>query len=219
MPIPENTAPIPALGGNSATLVRLARWRTRSRVCAVIDLAAGAGGAALLLLAAVDSLASWPSNRVMLSHDDLSDIAGATLIPLWFWLIASLALVVGVSRPRRGKEERAARRAAEKQIWGAMFPHRRVRIGLGIVALLCLGVVVGGFAVGGSKGSARMLTGPRYQVSVPNLNRSDWTDVPREQYDRWQAEFVREDGFFTFFGLFLTGGSLGLRQLHRRPPR
>ncbi|TQF02852.1 hypothetical protein E6W39_12015 [Kitasatospora acidiphila] len=59
-------------------------------------MAAEAGGAALLFLAAVDSLVSWPSNRVMLSHDDLSGIAGASLIPLWFWLAAAAAVLGAV---------------------------------------------------------------------------------------------------------------------------
>ncbi|GAA1223152.1 hypothetical protein GCM10009665_11810 [Kitasatospora nipponensis] len=219
MPIPQNTAPLPTPDGNSTTSARLARWRTRSRLCAAIDLVAGAGGAALLLLAAVDSLVSWPSNRVLLTHGNLAGIAGAILLPFWLWLIASFALVMGGKSRSLGREERAAYRAAQKQIWRAMFPHRRVRIGLGTVALLCLAVVVGGFAVGGSNGSARVLPGPRYQVSVPDLDHSDWTDVPHEQYARWQGEFVRADGLFTFFGLFLAGGSLGLRQLHRRSPR
>ncbi|WP_329561036.1 hypothetical protein [Kitasatospora sp. NBC_01266] len=219
MPISENTA-LPDPFRTTTTLARLAQWRTGSRICAAIDVAAGAAGAVLLLVAAGDSLVSWPSNRVLLGHDDLSHIAGAILIPCWVWLIGSLALVTGVSPARRSKTERAARRAVEKEIWRAMFPGRRVRIGLGVAAVLCLGVVVGGFVVGGAKGSARTLPGPSYQVSVQDLNDSAWTDVPRDQYDRWRAEFVREDGMFTIFGLFLVGGSLGLRRLHRRtPPR
>ncbi|MFJ1756428.1 hypothetical protein [Kitasatospora sp. NPDC088134] len=227
MPISENTGPSPAAVGPSATLVRLAEWRTRSRVCAVIDLVAAAAGAALLLLAAVDSLVSWPSDRVLLSHETLTGIAEPIVFPLWLWLIASLApraaviilqyRTAGPSTPAPGGAGRSARLVAD--FWGPMFPDRRVRIGLGVAALLCLGVVVGGFAVGGSNGSARVRPGPTYQVSVPDLNHSDWTDVPREQYDRRQAEFVRADGLFTFFGLALAAGGLGLRRLHRRPPR
>lgn len=63
-----------------------------------------------------------------------------------------------------------------------------------------------------------MLPGPVHRVSAPDLNPSEWTDVPREQYDRQQAEPVRADGLFTLLGFAPAGGGPGLRQLHRRPP-
>jgi hypothetical protein len=40
--------------------------------------------------------------------------------------------------------------------------------------------------------------------------------VSVEQYARWLARFVREDGLFTLFGFWLVGGSIALLQLHRR---
>ncbi|WP_329587138.1 hypothetical protein OG500_37555 [Kitasatospora sp. NBC_01250] len=183
------------------------------------DLVAAVAGAALLILSLVDSLASWPSNRVLVVHDDLSRIAGAVLVPCWIWLLVSLFLVVRPRAARRDTQEEAARRAAEMRIWRAMFPDRRLRLGLGVIGILCLGVVIGGFVVGGAKGSSRILPGPSYQISTADLNDDAWTPVAPQQYTLWQARFIREDGLFTVFGLALAGGSLGLLQLHHTTRR
>jgi hypothetical protein len=50
---------------------RLTRWRLRSRACAVIGLIVAAAGASLLALAALDSIVSWPSNRVLIGDRQL----------------------------------------------------------------------------------------------------------------------------------------------------
>jgi hypothetical protein len=88
------------------------------------------------------------------------------------------------------------------------------RVGLAVAAAFCIVVIVGGFAFGAAKGDARLLPGPRYEVSTLDLNQANWTRVSKRQYDLWQARFVREDGLFTLFGLVLAVGSLGLLQLH-----
>jgi hypothetical protein len=194
---------------------RSTQWRIRSRACAVGDMVAAAAGAALFVLVAVDSVASWPSDRVLLDDDVLSRVAGVVLIPCWNWLLVSL-LVLGVLRAPRDKQKRSAGRATKRMIWRTMYPSLPMRLGLGLACVVCATVVVGGFVVGGAKGGARVLPGPIYQISTLDLNDAEWTPVSADQYAQWRARFVREDGaFFTLFGLALTAGSLGLLQLHR----
>ncbi len=62
--------------------------------------------------------------------------------------------------------------------------------------------------MGAAKGDARVLPGPRYEISTINLNDGNWTPVSAGQYALWQARFVREDGFFTLFGFALIGGGI-----------
>jgi len=40
--------------------------------------------------------------------------------------------------------------------------------------------------------------------------------VPLSQFQLWQARFVREDGFFTFFGLILVACGIFMLRLHHR---
>ncbi|MEZ0096072.1 hypothetical protein [Streptacidiphilus sp. EB129] len=195
--------------------MRPTQWRIRSRACAVGDAVVATAGAALLALAAVDSLASWFSDRVLLDHNDLSHVAGAVLVPGWSWLIVSLLLTMPRRPPRPDMAQKAAYRAAQRTLRRAMFPSLRMRVGLGCIGILCAGVVIGGFALGAGKGNTRVQPGPRYEVSTVTLNQNAWTPVSPGQYALWQARFVREDGFFTLFGLILTVGSYGLLQLHR----
>lgn len=190
---------------------RFTEWRLRSRVCAVIDLLVAAGGAGVLAFAAVDSVVSWPSNRVVADHRQLSRVAGIVLGPGWPWLLVSFAVVFGVAQRRRDHSVRAPR-------WPVRWPLI-ARVGLAVAAALCIAVVAGGSAVGAAKGEARVLPGPRYQVSTIDLNQAKWTSVSADQYDLWQARFVREDGMFTLFGLGLAAGSLSLFHLHRRVTR
>lgn len=190
---------------------RLTRWRLRSRACAVIDLIVAAAGASLLALAALDSVVSWPSNHVLIDDRQLARVAGIVLGPGWPWLIVSLVIIFGVPRGRRD-------RYARPQGWPVPRPLI-ARVGLAVAAALCIAVIAGGFAVGAAKGDARLLPGPRYEVSTLDLNQANWTPVSKSQYDLWQARFVREDGPFTLFGLVLAAGSLGLLQLHRTGTR
>lgn len=94
-----------------------------------------------------------------------------------------------------------------------------MRAGLGLAALVCVVVVVGGMVMGAAKGDARVLPGPRYEISTIDLNHGNWTPVSAGQYALWQARFVREDGLFTLFGFALIGGGLGLFRLHRAATR
>ncbi|WP_152645944.1 hypothetical protein [Streptacidiphilus albus] len=194
---------------------RLAQWRIRSRACAVADAVAATAGAALLILAAVDSITSWPSDRVLLDHNDLSQVAAVVLIPGWLWLPLAFMLITPGRRSRPDAQQKATDRAVDRMLRRAMFPGLRVRLALGLLALLCAAVVIGGIAMGIAKGSTQVLPGPRYEISTLDLNQAAWTPISASQYNHWQARFVREDGFFTLFGLVLTAGSCGLLQLHR----
>jgi len=168
---------------------------------------AALAGAGLFVLAAVDSVASWPSDRVLLTDPELARVAGIVLLPGWPWMMASFLMVFGVPRRR----PRTRRRNS---------PWRRLplpgRIAIWAVAAACAAVVAGSYAVGAAKGSARVLPGPRYEVSVIYLNNLQWTQVTHAQYQMWQAQFVREDSFFTTFGLFLAAASIGFLRLRRR---
>jgi hypothetical protein len=184
----------------------LTQRRLRSRACAIADLVVAAAGASLLALAALDSVVSWPSNHVLVDDRQLSRVAGILLGPGWPWLLVSYATVFGIRNRRRSRSQRPTR-------WPVPLPLL-ARVGLAVTAALCIAVIAGGFAVGAAKGNARILPGPRYEVSTLDLNQADWTLVPKRQYDLWQARFVREDGLFMLFGFALAAGSLGLFQLH-----
>ena len=165
----------------------------------------------MFAIAALDSVVSWPSNRVLIGDRQLARLAGIVVGPGWPWLLVSLAVVFGLPRRRRANVVRPPRRPAS---WPLL-----ARVGLAAAAALCIAVIVGGAAVGAAKGNARLLPGPRYEVSTLDLNQASWTPVSKSQYDLWQARFVREDGAFTLFGLVLAVGSLRLFELHRTATR
>jgi hypothetical protein len=180
---------------------------------------AAAAGGGLFVIAAVDSVVSWPSNRVLLSEPDLSRVAAVLLLPGWLWLFVSFPMVFGMPKRDRHRRGRSARRATDRLVWGAPWSSLPMRAGLGLAALVCAVVVVGGSVVGAAKGHARLLPGPRYEISTVDLNDGEWTPVSAGQYALWQARFVREDGLFTLFGFVLIGGGLGLFRLHRLATR
>ena len=181
---------------------RFTQWRLRSRSCAVADAVAAVAGAVIYAVAAIDDVASWPSNHVLLGDPDLSRIAEVLLLPSWVWLLVSSMMIFG-PRPSRTRRRAAAR-------WPL-----RARACLA-AAVICVAVVVGGFAVGAAKGSVRVLPGPRDQVSTIEINQAAWTTVPMAQFQLWQARFVREDGVFMFFGLILTTACIYYLHLHRK---
>lgn len=199
----EGTVPGAQDPGPAAT--RFSRWRLRSRWCAAADVIAALAGAGLFALAAVDSVASWLSNRVLLAEPALAHLAGAVLLPGWPWMMASSLMVFGL--PRRREPTPQAR----------LLPRLRTpgRIGMAVAAAVCAAVIAGGAAAGAAKGSAQILAGPRYEVSTVDLNDANWTRVTAAEYQVWQARYVREDGVFTAFGLLLAYVSVGLLRLHR----
>ena len=72
---------------------RFTRWRLRSPLCAALDVVAALAGAGLFVVAAVDSVASWPSDKMLLTDPQLSRIAGIVLPPAWLWMIASTVMI------------------------------------------------------------------------------------------------------------------------------
>jgi hypothetical protein len=178
---------------------RFAGWRLRSRSRAVVDMIGAAAGAILYAGAAVDSVASWPSNRVLLDDPDVSRAAALLLAPSWLWLLGSVAMVFGFGRRR-------------VLSWRQPKTPLRARICLMAAAAVAVAVNAGGILLGGTKGAVRVLPGPVYQLSAD----SGWTTITVAQFHLWQARFVRLDGFFMFFGLILTAGCLNMLWLHRR---
>ena len=177
-------------------------WRLRARAYAVSDIIGAAAGISLYAVVGIDSVVSWPSNQVLISDPNLSNIAGVVLIPTWVWLIFS----VGIASSRT-------------QSWRLSQLPARPRICFAAAAVVCAAVVAGGFVLGAAKGSARILPGPRYQVSIIDPNPSAWTTVPLNQFHLWQASFVREDGPLMVFGLVAATGFIALLHLHRQAAR
>lgn len=178
------------------------QWRLQARAYAVSDIIGAAAGISLYAVVGIDNVVSWPSNQVLLSEPDLSTIAGVLLVPTWVWLIFSVGIASGRTRSWRLSQLRA-----------------RPRICFAAAAAVCAAVVAGGFVLGAAKGSARILPGPRYQVSTIDLNQSAWTTVPLRQFHLWQASFVREDGPLMVFGLVAAAGFIALLHLHREATR
>lgn len=187
---------------------RFTHWRLRSGACAAVDRLVAVAGVLLYVVAAVDSLASWPSDWVVLSDRDLTRVAAVVLFPCWPWVLVSFVMVFGVARGPRvpGRWKRLA---------GMPGASRALLAG---AVLACAAVIAGGAAVGMAKGAARVLPGPRYEVSTLDLNNAAWTPVSAAQFNVWQARYVREDGMFMVFGLALAGGSVLLLRMHRRTP-
>ena len=177
-------------------------WRLRARAYAVSDIIGAAAGISLYAVVGIDSVVSWPSNQVLISDPNLSNIAGVLLIPTWVWLIFSVGMASG-----------------RTQSWRLSQLPARPRICFAAAAVVCAAVVAGGFVLGAAKGSARILPGPRYQVSIIDPNPSAWTTVPLNQFHLWQASFVREDGPLMVFGLVAATGFIALLHLHRQAAR
>jgi hypothetical protein len=98
---------------------RFMRWRLRSLLCAVLDAVAAQAGEGLFIVAAADSVASWPADRVLLTDPQLSRLAKMLLPLAWLWVIACAVMTSGLrqradgggparSRPRLSRLGRAA---------------------------------------------------------------------------------------------------------------
>lgn len=157
-------------------------------------------GLAIIAVAAADSLVTWSSNTIWISPTSLEHAMAFVLIPAWIWLLLGSAILYSGH--------------------GKRLQLRRIGRGptaaLAALALFCLTVVVGGFVIGGDKGSLRVLPGPRYQVFTPGLNDAEWTTVTAMQYRVWEARFLREDGLFTLFGLFMVVGAAAITGTRRQ---
>ena len=178
------------------------QWRLRSRSCGVADMIAAAAAISLYAVAGIDSVVSWPSNQVLLSDPELVRIAVVLLAPTLVWLIVSAGMVYGRMQSWRLSQLPAGPRAC-----------------IVAAAVVCAAVILGGLMVGAAKGSVRILPGPRYQVSVIDNSQTGWTTVPLSQFRLWQASFVREDGFFMFFGLLAAYAFIALLDLRREATR
>lgn len=203
---------------------RLRQWRARSRICAAIDVAVVAAGVAVCAIAAADVMSTWLGSRAWLDHQHLSVVMGAILIPIWPWMIASLAMMMPVRRApyawwREPDYVADARRAEARMLRRNMYPGGRVWLALLVIGVLCLALIVAGLASGGAKGSGAVLSGPHYRIETSGLNDGAWTDVTAAQYAYWQARFVRLDSLFTLFGWLAIFLTVGMLQLHRTATR
>jgi hypothetical protein len=172
---------------------RLGAWLLRSRIGAAVNVLIIVAGIVLLAIAALDSVVSWPADRVLITPAGLVAFAGFVIIPGWLWMGGSYTAIVGLNRRRM--------RPIPLGCW-----RGRTLVVLAATAVLALAVVIVGFVIGGAKGSLRVLPGPVYQVSTLNLNDADWTTVSSAQYQVWQARFVREDAILATFAVVLIAG-------------
>src|SRR3954468_22710376 len=183
----------------SRALASFREWRLRSRAAGVLDLIMAMAGVVIITVAAVDSLVTWPSDAIWISPMPLEHAMAFLVIPGWSWLLFGCAIL-----PSWDSQRFDLRRIG----------HSRAT-GLVLTATVCLAVVVGGFVIGAAKGHLRVLPGPRYQVATPGLNDAEWTTVSASQYRVWEARFLREDGLFTLFGLFMIVGAVAVAGVRR----
>lgn len=98
--------------------------------------------------------------------------------------------------------------------------RQRLIIGLGLAGAIMIAVMIGPAFAGTAKGEARILPGPRYEVSTSGLNDSEWTTVSAREYRARQARFIRMDGFiFPVFGIVFSVCELMLLRMHRTVSR
>lgn len=195
----------------------LAEWRLRSRLCAAVDATIATVTAGLIATVTVDNVASWPSNQVLLSHQELSDSIGVLLAPCWAWLILSGCLAANA-------RDHGFQRSGDRNLLVAPeapseFPpwSPRARLAAIVAAVLCFAVNTIGTGFGVGKGEARILPGPRYEISTLSVNEAQWTPISAAQYQAWQASFIREDAFSSMcLAVFPVVASLALLELHRR---
>jgi hypothetical protein len=79
--------------------------------------------------------------------------------------------------------------------------------------------VAAGISLYAVAGIDDVVSWPSNQVSTIGNSQTAWTTVPLSQFRLWQASFVREDGFFMFFGLAAATVFIALLHLHREATR
>jgi len=178
------------------------QWRLRSRSCVVADMIGAAASISLYAVAGIDSVVSWPSNQVLLSDLDLIRIATVLFAPPFLSLIVSAGTLPDRTR-----------------YWRLSLLPAWSRACFVAAVVVCAAVILGGFELGVAKGAARVLPGPRYQVSVIGNSQTGWTTVPLSQFRFWQASFVREDGLLMFWGLLVATAFIALLDLRRETTR
>ena len=190
---------------------RFAAWRSRSRLCTVLDWFVGAAGLVLTVVPAFDSVVSWPRNTVLVYPGALERLAGALLLPSWAWVLGSSWMLAGI--PARG---RRSANLPVRQSWGRLGESwKRVLRSVVVAGMVVAAIVVVGFVLGAAKGSLRVLPDGAHQVSTLDLNSANWTTVTPAGYNRWAARFIREDAMFGFFGVVMIGFSLLVHNLRR----
>ena len=125
---------------SSATLAKLRHWRLNSASAHWLDRVMVLAGVAVIVVTVADSLISWPSNAIWISPSSLEHAMAFVLIPTWVWLMLGFALL-----HRRGSNRPRLRGVGTGRV-----------VGLVMLSVLCLAVVIGGFIIGGAKGSLRV---------------------------------------------------------------
>jgi hypothetical protein len=180
---------------------RYAEWRLVSPVSAALDGLTIILGSILVVVPVAVALATWPSDRVLVSPTDLEHWAAVALIPGWGWLMVSSLLFYGV------RQDNYRRR------WGSRLPSAALAA-ITAVTIVCAITIAGGLFIGAAKGSLRVASSA-YEVSTGSLNGGRWTSVSLPRYRSWEAKFLRLDSFFSLFGLVMLADGAQFRWLSR----
>src|SRR5690348_10785748 len=144
----------------------LGQWRLRSRSCAVADMIGVAASISLYAVAGIDSVASWPSNQVLLSDPDLVRIATVLFAPPFLWLIASAGMLPDRTR-----------------YWRLSLLPAWSRACFVAAAMVCAAVILGGFELGVAKrrrprSSRTALSGLRDRQQPERLDHGPAESIP-----------------------------------------
>jgi hypothetical protein len=159
-------------------------------------------GSVLMVVSLVVGVATWPSDRILVSPEVLEHWAGVALIPGWGWLMISSGLFYGF----RQKNYRSGR-------WGPRPPRAAMAVVFAL-ALVCAVTFAGGMIIGVAKGSLRVVGG-QHQVLTGSLNNAEWTTVSVDAYRTWEAKFLRLDATFSWFGPLMVSVGAHVRWLSR----
>lgn len=170
---------------------RLSAWRVRSRWTATYDALVIAAGTLLIAITIIDSVATWPSNLILITPKALERMGGVLLLLTWPWILLSAAMLFGTTRSRQLK------------IRGWLKRARWVNALLAFLLICCAAAIVGGAVIGWDKGSVRILSNGHYQVS-DSSNKGTWTTVSEHIFRFTEAQFLRGDSTFSLFGLAMV---------------
>jgi hypothetical protein len=149
-------------------------------------------GAASFALVVTDCVASWFGDRVLITPRLLSPLSFWAILPGWLVLMASGFLLRDVFFRRRARPRWPRPRASKRT-----------------VALAFGAVIVVAFMIGnsahGKKGSARVLSGPVYQISSEVDDDGGWATVTQSQYQHFEARLVRGESEIAMFGAIEVG--------------
>jgi hypothetical protein len=178
---------------------RFRSWRLDSRACRFVDKVGISASVICLLIATVVSVETWVSDRISWSERKIIQIGGPIQLVELPWLLGSCFMIFGF-----------ATRYGRGRYWWSDITEQRpywpiwTRYTLAVASTFGIATTVGNLISGAEKGKARVIPGPRYQISTYMVNNGNFRTVSRSSFEMWEARFFRLDlTFFTLFCLVL----------------